>query len=104
LIQPVKVKLSADKFLFIEWKDNSNSTFNLTMLRRICPCAPCLADREKHGKNYLPIFSRDQITIESIKPVGNYALGIKWKDGHDTGIYEYQYLYKLTGENKVENK
>jgi DUF971 family protein len=104
LIQPVKVKLSAARFLFIEWKDNSNSTFNLTMLRRICPCAPCLADREKHGKNYLSIFSRDQVTIESIKPVGNYALGIKWKDGHDTGIYEYQYLYKLTGENKVENK
>ena len=104
MIQPVKVKLSADKFLFIEWKDNSNSTFNLTMLRRICPCAPCLTDREKHGKNYLPIFSRDQITIESLKPVGNYALGIKWKDGHDTGNYEYQYLYKLTGENKVENK
>lgn len=104
MIQPVKVKLSADKFLLIEWNDNLHSSFELTMLRRLCPCAGCLADREKQGKNYIPIFGRDQVTVESIKPVGNYALGIKWKDGHDTGIYEYQYLYKLAGKNKVEEK
>jgi DUF971 family protein len=104
LIHPVIVKLSADKLLLIEWNNNSNSSFILTMLRRLCPCAVCVADREMHGKNYIPIFCRDQVTIESIKPVGNYALGIKWKDGHDTGIYEYQYLLKLTGKNKVVEK
>jgi len=104
LIQPVKVKLSADKFLLIEWNDNSQSSYKLTILRRFCPCAVCLADREKQGKNYIPIFGKDQVTVESIKPVGNYALGIKWKDGHDTGIYEYQYLHKLAGKNKVMEK
>ncbi len=104
MIQPVKVKLSADKFLLIEWNDNSHSSYKLTMLRRFCPCAVCLADREKQGKNYFPIFGKDQVTVESIKPVGNYALGIKWKDGHDTGIYEYLYLHKLAGKNKVMEK
>ncbi len=104
MLQPLKVKLSADKFLFIEWNDNSHSSFKLTILRRFCPCAGCLADREKQSKNYIPIFGRDQVTVESIKPVGNYALLIKWKDGHDTGIYEYQYLYKLSAEDKVEEK
>ncbi len=104
MIQPVKVKLSTDKFLLIEWNDNSHSSFKLTMLRRFCPCASCLADREKQGKNYIPIFGRDQVKVESIKPVGNYALGIKWNDGHDSGIYEYQYLYKLAEKNKVMEK
>ncbi len=104
MIQPVKVKLSADKFLLIEWNDNSHTSLELRMLRWFCPCANCLADREKQGKNYIPIFGRDQVTVESIKPVGNYALGIKWKDGHDTGIYEYQYLNKLAGKNKVMEK
>ncbi len=104
MIQPVKVKLSADKFLLIDWNDNNHSSFELTMLRRFCPCATCLAEREKQGKNYIPIFNRDQVTVESIKPVGNYALGIKWKDGHDTGFYEYQYLTKLTGKNMVVEK
>lgn len=104
MIKPVKVTVSNEKFLLIEWNDNSNSSFNLTMLRRFCPCAVCLADREKQGKNYIPIFGKDQVTVESIKPVGNYALGIKWKDGHDTGIYEYQYLTKLAGKNMVVEK
>ncbi len=104
MIQPVKVKLSSDKFLFIDWNDNNHSSFELTMLRRFCPCAVCLADREKQGKNYIPIFGKDQVTVENIKPVGNYALGIKWKDGHDTGIYEYQYLNKLAGKNLVMEK
>lgn len=104
MIQPVKIKLSSDKTLLIEWDNNSNSTFDLTMLRRFCPCAICLAEREKQGKNFIPIFGKDQVTIESIKPVGNYAIGIKWKDGHDTGIYEYQYLHKLDGKNKVVKK
>ena len=104
MIQPVKVTLSADKFLLIEWNDNSHSSFELLMLRRLCPCATCLAEREKQGKNYIPIFGKDQVTVESIKPVGNYALGIKWKDGHDTGIYEYQYLTKLAGKNMVVEK
>ncbi len=104
MIQPVKVKLSADKFLLIEWDNNSNSSFELTMLRRFCPCAVCLADREKQGKNYIPIFGKDQVTVESIKPVGNYAIGIKWKDAHDTGIYEYPFLLNLPGNNEVVEK
>jgi len=104
LTQPVKIKLSADKYLLIEWDNKSNSSFDLTILRRYCPCAVCLADRESQGKNYIPIFGKEQVTVETIKPVGNYAFSIKWKDGHDTGIYEYQYLFKLAGESKVEQK
>ena len=35
------------------------------------------------------------LKLEDITPVGGYALGLKWFDGHDSGIYSYAYLRSL---------
>ena len=35
------------------------------------------------------------VTINAIEPVGNYALQLVFSDGHDTGIYSWDYLYRL---------
>lgn len=35
------------------------------------------------------------VAINAIKPVGNYALQLVFSDGHDTGIYSWDYLYEL---------
>ena len=35
------------------------------------------------------------VTINAIQPVGNYALQLVFSDGHDSGIYSWDYLYKL---------
>lgn len=35
------------------------------------------------------------VGIKAIKPVGNYALQPVFDDGHDTGIFSWDYLYKL---------
>jgi DUF971 family protein len=32
-----------------------------------------------------------------IETVGNYAIRVQWSDGHDTGIYSYDYLWKQLG-------
>lgn len=34
--------------------------------------------------------------IVSIEPVGHYAIKLSFTDGHDTGIYSFEYLYELT--------
>ncbi len=34
--------------------------------------------------------------IKNIETVGGYAIQITWKDGHDTGIYSWDYIKKLT--------
>ena len=35
------------------------------------------------------------VTIKSIKPVGSYAMQLVFSDGHDSGIYSWDYLYHL---------
>lgn len=45
---------------------------------------------------------KESVTITAIEPVGNYAVKLIFSDGHNTGIYDWNYLYDL-GENQVEN-
>ncbi|WP_373740112.1 gamma-butyrobetaine hydroxylase-like domain-containing protein [Neisseria sp.] len=35
------------------------------------------------------------VTIMGLEPVGQYALKITFSDGHDSGLYDWDYLYKL---------
>ena len=37
----------------------------------------------------------EDISIEDMSLVGNYALQFRWSDGHDTGIYSWETLYNL---------
>ena len=40
-------------------------------------------------------FSKEDVTITAIEPVGNYAVKLVFSDGHDTGLYSWDYLYDL---------
>ena len=40
------------------------------------------------------------VAITAIRPVGNYALQLVFDDGHDTGLYSWDYLYQLCTEQK----
>jgi DUF971 family protein len=94
-MKPVVIKIIGAKKLFIKWDDKTESIIPLQKLRRFCPCATCQSFREMQSKNYISLFYNDQIYIESISEVGNYAISIIWKDGHSTGIYEFSYLKNL---------
>ena len=72
----------------------------LAWLRDRCPCAGCT------GAHGTPLRQTDlsaspfqmykpALKIASIEPVGNYALRIHWNDGHNSGIYSYDYLRKI---------
>src|SRR5574338_832672 len=89
---PVKIKLIDQKKLLIIWDDGKEDSIDLKELRKNCPCATCLSEREKQSKMYIPLFAENQITIKSIDQVGNYAIQINWNDGHNSGIYEYSFL------------
>jgi DUF971 family protein len=41
------------------------------------------------------------VRIESLEPVGNYATRIVFDDGHDTGLYSWDYLHELGREQNA---
>ena len=45
----------------------------------------------------LQVGKRD-VRIDGLNPQGNYALRIVFSDGHDTGIFSWEYLYRLGTE------
>ena len=49
------------------------------------------------GQRVLQVGKRD-VNIVDVVPVGNYAVRIRFDDGHDTGLYSWAYLYELGRE------
>ena len=47
-----------------------------------------------HGQEVLQIGKRE-VDIRLLEPVGSYAVQPSFSDGHDTGIYSWDYLYEL---------
>jgi DUF971 family protein len=41
------------------------------------------------------------VNISAIAPVGHYALQLAFDDGHDTGLYSWDYLYQLATEREA---
>lgn len=52
------------------------------------------------GQEVLQTGKRD-VTLVGLEPVGNYAVKPTFSDGHDTGIFSWEYLYQL-GKNQAE--
>ncbi|NWF88777.1 MAG: DUF971 domain-containing protein [Ignavibacteriaceae bacterium] len=95
-MSPIKIKIIDHSHLLINWDDASETAVSLEMLRKFCPCASCSSERETNSKSFIPMFYLDQLKVQELKLVGNYALNIIWKDGHASGFYEYQYLKNLS--------
>jgi len=76
----------------IDWADGHKGVYPHAILRGYCPCAGC----QGHSGTISFIEKSDiAIEIDEVSVVGNYALAIKWFDGHDTGLYSYKYLRAL---------
>ena len=90
----VKVK-RADGTLLLTWPDGSTSTISLRRLRQECRCAHCIDERT--GRPILdPESVPPDVSVTSMKPVGNYALAFTFTDGHDTGIYSWKHLRQIS--------
>lgn len=83
--------------LAIRWNDERESYLDLEFLRRACPCASCGGEPDVLGNIARPEVSYDAQSFElrGWSLVGGYAILPRWADGHETGIYSYQYLRRL---------
>lgn len=93
---PAQIKVKDDKYLFIKWDDDSQTEIPLDHLRRFCPCAICTSEDEEHHHDYIKVYTPQQLTVTSVNLVGKYAIAIKWADNHNTGIYEFSYINKIS--------
>jgi ATP-binding protein involved in chromosome partitioning len=80
--------------LRIRWQDGDVSTYLPRDLRLACPCAGCVD--EMTGRRVLaPASIPADVYPLAIHYVGRYALQLIWSDGHQTGIYPFEYLRRL---------
>jgi DUF971 family protein len=95
---PVQIKISEKTKLLIKWDNETESLIDIAYIRTECPCALCKGETVLL-KTYRPAKpsaeSPDSFKIRNIQPVGEYAIQITWKDGHDSGIYTWEYLMEL---------
>jgi len=97
----VKVNVTTGAGMDIEWTDGHSSHYSFPFLRDACPCALCDDERSKTGRQpgepprtkpgELPMFKPAAKPV-STEGVGKYAIRFKWNDGHELGIYSWQFL------------
>ncbi len=98
MIEPTEIVEENDSELLIKWSDGKENTYNASHLRMSCPCAGCI--NEWTGEKILKSdLLADDLSFSSISIVGRYALNFHFSDGHETGIYSFQYLRDLQEEN-----
>jgi DUF971 family protein len=75
--------------LRLTWSDGHVAEYDYAYLRGYCPCAACQGHTNEAIHFHRPPAS---VAAEAIEPVGNYAISIRWSDGHATGIYRFDFL------------
>ena len=94
-LTPQRIAVSRSSGIRIEWNDGHHGEYALRFLRDRCPCASCT---EAHGPAPQPspfAMYAPKLKMENVELVGGYAVKIRWNDGHDTGIYTYDYLRRI---------
>jgi ATP-binding protein involved in chromosome partitioning len=80
--------------LSVLWEDGHRDDFDVRDLRLACHCALCI--EEMSGRQLLdPKTVRPDVSPRVISSIGNYAIGIDWNDGHNSGIYSFDHLRSL---------
>lgn len=105
-VQPTKLELVDRRTLLIQWSDGRVLRYSVRKLRDECPCATCREKRTQEPASEkpslsLPVLSQAEaapLEIRAMQPVGNYAYGITFSDGHSTGIYSFATLQALGQE------
>lgn len=84
----------------LEISFDNGETFQLPCeyLRVYTPSAEALGHAP--GQEILQT-GKENINISEIKPIGNYAIAPTFTDGHNSGIYSWDLLYKLGSEYKT---
>jgi len=75
----------------IEWEDGVRTVYTAAQLRGLCPCANCV-DELTGVRRHDPASVPEDLTQRDLRLVGNYAVTLRFSDGHETGIFPFSFL------------
>jgi DUF971 family protein len=90
---PTDIKVHRQsRFLDIAFDDGSHFALPCEYLRVYSPSAETRGHTPATAKLET---GKEQVNIDRIDPIGNYAIKIYFDDGHNSGLYDWKYLYNL---------
>ena len=99
-VRPTEIKLhQKSRVLEVTFDDGSHFSLPCEYLRVFSPSA----EVRGHGPGQEVLqLGKEGVNITAIEPVGSYAVTLHFDDGHNTGIYSWEYLHDL-GVNQEQN-
>ncbi|MGE0385094.1 MAG: gamma-butyrobetaine hydroxylase-like domain-containing protein [Gammaproteobacteria bacterium] len=90
---PTEIRLHrASRKLEVTFEDGAHFELPCELLRVYSPSA----EVRGHGPGQEVLqFGKQDVNITAVEPVGNYAVKLVFDDGHDSGLYSWDLLYKL---------
>ena len=96
-VTPTDVAISPDGGVMVQWDDGKESRFAPRWLRARCPCAGCV-DEWSGQRTVGEAQVKPDIRANNLEAVGRYAVRIDWSDGHNSGIWSWDYLLEMRVE------
>jgi DUF971 family protein len=94
---PTELRLDKDKrALTVTFDDGESFVLSAELLRVLSPSAEVQGHSEAQR---VTVAGKKNVGIVRLEPVGNYAARIVFDDGHDTGLFVWEYLREL-GEQR----
>ena len=102
--RPTGITLNRNEaYLEISWNiDNAVIRYPLPQLREACPCVECRGGHQYMTAEYDPndlmvlqLLPARDYTVTDLEMIGNYAIQPVWGDGHSTGMFTWEYLWKI---------
>jgi DUF971 family protein len=91
--RPTEINLhQVSRVLDVAFDDGRSFSLPVEYLRVFSPSAEVRGHGP--GQEVLQVGKRE-VNVNAIEPVGAYAVKLVFSDGHDTGIYSWEYLYEL---------
>ena len=96
---PTSLELIGNQ-LALAWPDGREDFLSGPFLRERSPSAENVGEPDLFGNWSGGEAPRDrsEVSLKGFQYIGNYAVRILFSDGHDTGIYSWDYLRKIAGE------
>lgn len=83
----------SERILYVTFDTGETRALPATLLRTESPSAEV---QGHHPSQKITVTGKENVTITGVEPVGNYAVRLIFDDGHQTGLYTWDFLYNFS--------